>query len=482
MIDSADLLLINPITRRHVPAFIPNGLLWVASVVREKGFSVRVIDRNCDDADVAEILRTVRPKVVGLSVLTGGVILDAIVQAKLVREVLPGAIIVWGGLHPTLFPEAVLVEPYVDHIVMGEGEVPMAELMDNLLRGRGRIEEILNVGTKINGQIRLNPLRPFVDMDALPYPAFDLIDMSRYYLLRPYAKKTVCLMTSRGCPYNCAFCYNKKANRSTWRGMSASRLIGLIRHIQKRVSVDGFLFHDDNFDADGRRLKEFCELLIQKKMHIRWEHCSRVNYASFERLAMEKKAGCEMIAYGLESGSERILKLIHKGQTVAQIENAIRLCKKAGISTGVGSIIGYPFETEADLDETLKLFERARPTHIFTTIYNPYPGSDLYDHVIREGLFKEPATLQGQGEIYNIENLDLNMSPISNETLRRVMVKYSTYNLIHEVLDYLRFFNIAGLMVATFNYFKRPGAASRLWGRACDIVHKRRRSCRSHRG
>lgn len=468
------VLLINAITRKHIPAFVPNGLLWIASVLREEGFSVEVYDRNADSRPLETVLSQCRPEIIGISVLTGEVILDAISVSQSIRSLMPKAKIVWGGLHPTLFPKYVLTEEYVDYIIMGEGEYPMSELTGYLLKGKGNLKDILNLGYQSNGEIILNPLRDFIDMNKLPFPAFDLIRIENYFLFRPYAKRTLCLMTSRGCPYNCTFCYNKKVNFGRWRGLDAMKLVDMIKHIRSRYPIDGFLFHDDNFDANANRLNEFCQIVIKEKLAIKWEHCSRVNYAQKDRLLLEKKAGCEMIAYGLESGSERILKMIKKGQTVAQIENAIRLCKKVGISTGVGSIIGYPFETEADLNETLALFDRLRPTHVFTTIYNPYPGSDLYDYVVENGLFKEPSTLAQQGKIYTVENLELNMSQIPKSALGKIMVKYSTRNLINEVCDYLRFLNFAGLLRASVNYFSRPGAFGRLLSGFRDLFAKKR--------
>ena len=470
-----DILLINAITRKQIPAYVPNGLLWIAGVLREGGFGVQIYDRNTDYCSIEEVLETTKPKMVGVSVLTGGVILDAIKVSKAVRLASSNPYIVWGGLHPTLFPECVLSEDYVDYIVMGEGEYPALELAQHLLEGKHKLIDLKNIGYKSEGKVFLNSLRDFIDMDSLPMPAFDLIQLEKYFLLRPYAKRTICLMTSRGCPYNCTFCYNKKVNKGKWRGLSASKLIDMIIMLQNNYSIDGFLFHDDNFDANSHRLYEFCNTLINKNIKIKWEKCSRVNYAEECRLRLEKKAGCEIIAYGIESGSERILKIIKKGQTVSQIENAIKLCKRIGISTSVGSIIGYPFETEEDLKKTLSLFNRLKPTHVFTTIYNPYPGSDLYEYVKIQGLFKEPSTLEEQGNLYNLENLELNMSSISSQTLRKIIYKYSTKNLINEIIDYMRFFNLKGLIKATMNYSLRPGALKRIIATFTDIFKFQKR-------
>ncbi|MDP2943889.1 MAG: radical SAM protein [Candidatus Omnitrophota bacterium] len=466
---NTDVLLINAITRKHIPAYLPNGLLWIAAVLRENGFSVGVYDRNVDTRDVREVLQKFRPKIIGISVLTGGVILDAIYLSKTIRDVCGNSKIVWGGLHPTLFPGYVLNEEYVDYIAMGEGEYPMLELTECLLKSKNELRDIQNIGYKDADEIKINPQRGFIDMDKLPMQAFDLVDMQNYFLFRPYARKTVCIMTSRGCPYNCSFCYNKKANERKWRGLSAQKVVDTIKFVKVKYNVDGFLFYDDNFDANPIRLKEFCKILIDNEINIRWEHCSRVNYAEKERLSLEKKAGCSLISYGLESGSERILKLINKEQTVPQIQNAIRLCKNFGISTATGSIIGYPFENEEDLKETLGLFERIRPTHIFTTIYNPYPGSDLYDYVVENKLFKEPPTLQEQGKLYSIENFDLNMSSIPKELLRKVYTKYAVRNLANEVLDYMRFRNFVGLTSVIGNTIFRAGVLEGIANRIRDI-------------
>jgi len=468
---SCDVLLINAITGRAKPAYIPNGLLYVAAVLRENGITVKVYDRNTETLDTKSILDKYDPRIVGISVLTGEVILDAINVSKLIRKDrnIP---IVWGGLHPTLFPKYVLSERYVDYIVMGEGEYPMVELAECILRNKSKLEDIKNVGYKSNEEIRLNPLRDFIDMEKLPMPAFDLINMANYFLYRPYSKRNVNINTSRGCPYNCAFCYNETVNKRKWRGISARKIVDQIRYLQLKHNIGGVFFHEDNFDANPSRLKEFCDLMINEKINVKWSHLSRVNYAEKKRLVLAKNAGCESIAYGLESGSERILKLINKRQTVTEIENAINLCREAGIQTAVGSIIGYPYENAEDLKMTLDLFEKVKPDIIFTTIFNPYPGSDLYDYVVKNALFNEPKTLEEQGKLYSVSNVELNMSEIPNEYLEEIIHKYAFRNYMNEAKAYIKYRNFLGLFLVSSSQLVKLGVIKVLINRFFEVLRK----------
>jgi len=444
-----DVLLINARSWERVPSYIPNGLCYMSSILRDEGIKVGIHDRNVDRTDIKQVIADKKSRIYGISVLTGKVILDAIDISVAIRQVCPDAIIVWGGLHPTLFPEAVLRENYVDYIVMGEGEYPFFEFTKGILSNTLNRKEIKNLGYKNEGRIVLNEIRPFIDMEKLPFPAWDLLpDMKNYFLLRSYGRRAVNLNTSRGCPHNCSFCYNAGVNNRRWRGMSAEKVVAQIEHLCKEYGIDSVFFHEDNFDANKKRVIRYCNLLLEKKIKIRWEHFSKVNYADGEQLRLEKKAGCALISYGLESGSDRILKIIHKDQTREDVKKAIDLCRKAGIAAAVSTIIGYPMEERQELDETLSLLKEIKVQNVFPQIFNPYPGSELFKYVVERKIFTMPSTLKEQGEAYSVDNVALNMSRIPSGYLSGIIKSYETYNIRNEVFAYLREMNILGLMRA----------------------------------
>jgi len=230
--------------------------------------------------------------------------------------------------------------------------------------------------------------------------------------------------------------------------MSAEKVVAQIEHLCKEYGIDSVFFHEDNFDANKKRVIRYCNLLLEKKIKIRWEHFSKVNYADGEQLRLEKKAGCALISYGLESGSDRILKIIHKDQTREDVKKAIDLCRKAGIAAAVSTIIGYPMEERQELDETLSLLKEIKVQNVFPQIFNPYPGSELFKYVVERKIFTMPSTLKEQGEAYSVDNVALNMSRIPSGYLSGIIKSYETYNIRNEVFAYLREMNILGLMRA----------------------------------
>ncbi|MCK4326722.1 B12-binding domain-containing radical SAM protein, partial [bacterium] len=300
---SIDLLLINAKSRDALPGYLPYGLLWIAAVVRKEGYEVRIYDRNVEKVNLKKILNRYQPKVVGISCLTGPVIDDAIEISKSIKRKAKEIHIVWGGLHPTIFPYHVLKKKYVDYIVVGEGEYPISELLEYFLKKEGKLEKIKNLGYKENGRIRLNPQRDFICLDKLPLPAWDMVDIEKYYQQKFYSSRVITLNTSRGCPFRCTFCYNQAVNRGKWRGMSAEKIIEHIKFLRSRYGINGFQIYDDDFDANKNRLIEFCNFLLKEEEKILWQHFSRVNYARADILRLEKEAGCQLIEYGVESGS-----------------------------------------------------------------------------------------------------------------------------------------------------------------------------------
>jgi len=439
------VLLINARTGAGAPAYIPSGLCSVGAVLRGGGIECEILDRSVDFTDMREVARQRDVAIYGISVLTGPVILDAIEVSRAIKTNNPDAIVVWGGLHPTICPDSVLNEGYVDYIVRGEGEYPMLELCEHLFHKRGELSQIQNLGYRVDGRQVLNPVRPWIDLEKLPLPAWNMLTMENYFLTKHYAYRAVNLNTSRGCPHRCSFCYNEAVNKRKWRGVSAGRIIEMIEYMQKRHGVDGVFFHEDNFDVSRKRLVEFCNLLLEKRIDIKWEHFSRVGYVTEERLALEKKAGCAVIAYGIESGSDKLLDEMAKDQTVEDVLRAAKIWQKVGMRVAVGIMIGYPDQTVEEVDKSLALVETIKPFLAFPSMYNPYPGTPLFDQVIQRGLFQFPTRLEDQGKIYDLWNFDLNTSRIPKAYLVQIYNRYTFRNSINEFLGYFRYRNFAGL-------------------------------------
>lgn len=428
-----DVLLVNPRSFTTIPSYLPYGLLYIAGFLREKGIDVEIYDSNVEQRDFHLFLNEKRPKIAGFSVLSGPCISDAIKKSRIAREVLKDSFIVWGGIHTTIFPDCVLKQPYIDYIVINEGEYSTWELCKRLLNNNYEVSDILNLGYKENGKLVKNMVRPFVNMDTLPLPAWDLVPMEKYIHNKFYSDRTTTLHTSRGCPWSCTYCYNELVNFRRWRGLSPEKILEQILYLKEEYRIKGFQFYDDEFDANPKRVIAFCNLLLKEKISIKWAHYSRTNLADEERFDLEKKAGCCFVEFGVESGSPRILEKIRKDQSVENIKNAFDICHKVGLKAGAMFMVGLVTETKDDVNMTVNLVKSLKAHQTINTIYRPYPGSELFDLCKSKGLFNLPDELDAQGEAFNISTTTVNVSNVETEYLQSIHAMFDLNNIVNEI-------------------------------------------------
>lgn len=363
----------------------PLGLMFVAAVVRQAGHEVKIIDRNIDYFPLYKTKRF-KPDLVGISSFTGPMILDAIRVSKRIKEIFGDEFpVVWGGIHPSLLPEQTLENPYIDFIVRGEGEHTFLELVEAIEQGK-ELEGIKGIGYKKNGRIILNEERPFIEnLDELPLLPWDIVRAEKYFAIE------VVIVTSRGCPHNCAFCYNQKFNKRRWRAWSAERTLTEIAKIEEITSNRRLKFHDDNFTVNKKRFykimeglsSEYTLYLEARAEHIDEEFLSRLD--KFRRV---------WLFIGVESGSKRLLEKMNKGTTHDHIRNAYRLCRaKKNIFTTTSVILGLPTETPKELQMTLELVEELCSDWATYCLYTPYPGNRFYEEIIAGGAFRPPESL-----------------------------------------------------------------------------------------
>lgn len=410
------IALIMPNTRNVQGTTCPPlGLIFVAAVLREKGHIVSIFDRNIDFF-VFTKLKKFKPDIIGLSALTGPMLLDVVEIAKRAKamfgETFP---VVMGGVHASLLTEQTLENQFVDYVVIGEGEYTFAELVE-AIENKKDVSRILGLGYKREGKIVINKRRPLIEnLDEIPLLPWDLVDYKTYF------KFDVVLVTSRGCPYRCTFCYNLGFNEARWRGMSTERTIEEIKNIEKLTKNKNLKFHDDNFAADKNRFYKILDYLSPDyNLFIE----TRINYVDEEFLKKFKKFKNVWLYFGVESGSQRILNKMKKAITIDQIKNAFQLCNKHNIRTTASVVLGSPTETEEELEMTLKLLDEIKPTRYTYCLYTPYPGSPLFDEIVADGSFKPPTTLEGwAGFTVDIGKADLdvaNLSAVSSKKLKQL--------------------------------------------------------------
>lgn len=456
MLRSVDVLLINPKSwTGRPPSYLPYGLLFIAAYLRENGYDVSIYDRNVDGRGLHEVMEMTTPKVVGLSVLTGPVIIDAVEISKKVKAMYSGVTVVWGGLHPTIFPTHVIKKDYIDFIITGEGEAPLKELLDVIQRDSGKLEDIANLVYRDN-EVRIirNPERDFIDLDSLPLPAWDLVDIPKYLQNKFYANRVLTINTSRGCPYRCAYCYNQAVNHRRWRAVKAGRIIDYIDHLQKEHDVRGFQIYDDSFDVSAKRVREFCGLLLEGKRNILWQHFSRVNFADRDLLRFEKQAGLRFIEYGLESGSPRMLEFMEKDQTTGMVTNAYGICSELNIASGALFMVGLPTETPEDVQETIRLVSSIKAHSTINTIYKPYPATRFFDYCIENDLFSLPEDIEDHGHIYGLDDTMINVSQTPSDVLSRVYDNFAFNNVKNELSLCLKHGNLGLIAYHLKNRFR----------------------------
>jgi len=411
------------------PSPLPYGLLTIAATA-EINHKVRIYDRNKDPRSIQEAL-SFGPDVVGVSVMTGPCILDAIQISEAAKSYDPDVTVVWGGIHPTFLPAQVLANPNVDYVLKGHADLSFPMLLDLFESGK-RLDSVPGLVQKIGRRVHENEEMPFIsDLNALPFPAWHLVDVKKYFR-SPYGRsRGINVNTSRGCPFNCAYCYNLRFNRRQYTSLDAPKVIEQILYLQERYGIDYINFLEDNFTCNRARLRSICNTIISEKIDISWECESRVGYLKNEDYELMKAAGCVAIGFGVESGSPRILRLLRKGITPEQTVDTFRQLARIGLMAHAYVMVGLPTETIDDFKMTLKLIRRISPrSYTDMMMYRPYPGTDLYDYCVREGLFSPPANLEGWADTSDLHSWTHNLSLVPDDLIMEAMIENRKRNRI----------------------------------------------------
>jgi radical SAM superfamily enzyme YgiQ (UPF0313 family) len=222
-------------------------------------------------------------------------------------------------------------------------------------------------------------MKNFIEnLDSLPIPSRELIDMKKYSAhLKTQNTPATTIMTSRGCPFQCIYC-SKPITGSKLRSVSPENVIKEIEHLINNYGIKEIIFYDDSFTLDRERAIKICDLIIQKNIRIKWQCETRVNLVDEGLLKKMKQAGCATIAYGIESGSNRVLNILKKGITTEQIKTAVGMTKKAGIQTIGYFMLGIPGETEKEITQTINFAKSLSLDFAQFAIATAYPGTELY--------------------------------------------------------------------------------------------------------
>jgi anaerobic magnesium-protoporphyrin IX monomethyl ester cyclase len=360
----------------------PLGITTLGAVLKEQGHQVRCHDTSFDP-DLERVkaeLAAFRPDLVGLSTLTD----FFAAAAELIRYAKSlGAITVMGGPHPTIAPQKSLEAiPELDYAVMGEGEQTLTQLVAQTLDPA----EITGLAFRRGGEIIINPPRPAeVDLDSLPIPDRDLLDVEPLYL----KSRAINLHVSRGCPYRCRFCqptlermFGKKL-----KFRSPGLVIAELKQLHARYGITDFFFHDDTFTANRRWLAELVAAIQAAGLdRFRYVVNSRVDTFSEEAARLLRAMGCYYVLFGIESGSQKVLDSLDKGATVEQARAAFALCRRFGFRTHAYVMLASPEEDAESLQATEDLIAELKPHTVHISICTPLLGTRLAEDCQTKGM------------------------------------------------------------------------------------------------
>jgi anaerobic magnesium-protoporphyrin IX monomethyl ester cyclase len=422
------MILIQPYTGTWDEMSVrhPEGLLAVAAVPVDKGYDVRLIDQRVTSTFEQDLDEAVGPetKLIGLTAITGQQIKYALKVTKLVKERYPNVPICWGGVHATLVPEQTASHPLVDFCVVGDGDLVFCELYEHLRDGksleglRGIVYKEKDGAVHSNvGQVELKTVTEegsymvlrkngsadvIRDLDSLPELPYQLLDMDSYNVFfTEDGRKSATMNTSRGCPFRCKFCSDPVLNEGKWRGFSAERVLEKVDNLYNEHGIRMIYFQDDYFPGSKRRFIEVLEGLKKYNRDIGWctlgiraDTLSKLNDEQWDLLY---ESGCHSLEIGIESGNERVIKLVNKAETLDEMRESNLKLAKYDIKVKYTMIVGFPGETEEEIMDTVKFameLERDNP-NCYSLIFPfmPIVGTPFYYDALDIG-FKNPETLE----------------------------------------------------------------------------------------
>jgi anaerobic magnesium-protoporphyrin IX monomethyl ester cyclase len=361
----------------HHPLLLPLSLAYLAAVLKREGHEVKVIDCPACEINHEQLkkeLSTFDPALVGITSTTPNIV-SALKSASAAKEASPDIKVIIGGPHVTFRDKETLTEnPAVDVVVRGEGELTMLELAQKAPYTKD-LTGVNGITIRHNGDVVRTAPRAFIqNLDELPRPAYEFFNLEKYKL---YGKQFMPILTSRGCPFQCAFCVTTQLFGAPWRHRSAKNVVDELEWLKKDLGADGISFYDDTLTLDKQRLFDICDAMAERKLELPWGCQTRVDQVNTEILTRMKLACCNEVSFGVESGCQKTLDKVHKKTSVQQNIDAVKLAKNEGLFVAVSALVAYPGETLDDVKQTIDLLRKMQPDDAYICIATPYPGTEL---------------------------------------------------------------------------------------------------------
>jgi anaerobic magnesium-protoporphyrin IX monomethyl ester cyclase len=416
------VVLYQPRCEGHI---LPLALVHIGSMFPAE--RVVIIDGRIEadpEGRIAELAP--RATVLGMSVLTGAPILDALKMSGVAKRANPDLPVLWGGWHPSLLPQQCLASPLVDACVIGQGERTFVETVAALDAGRAW-DGIAGLVFRRGDEIVRNSLRPLADVNQFPPARFELLDLPRYFKFRGRRRLDYC--SSQGCPFVCSFCADPQVYRQRWSGLRPERVVAEIGEHARRYDLEQVFFNDDLFFVDLKRTEAICRGLIENGVRVQWFGTGRADLLrrlTDDQLRLIKESGCYKVNVGAESGSPEMLKKIRKGTLVEEVIETAEKLHRFGIGARFSFIAGFPEEPPESLADTYRTVKALRQidggfeTPIY--FYAPYPGTELAERMPAQG-FTAPAALEDWRDV----DLDHSIGAWISPSVRKWVPRYNFY-------------------------------------------------------
>jgi len=397
----------------------PLGIAYLAAVLKQNNFDVSILDMHIlalNPEDIIGHYRKETPRIIALSATTP-TFPNAVKIAKLIKAWDEKTIVVLGGVHATCLPDECVAFECFDYIVVGEGELTMLELVNSLIHKSIPIEAVNGLVFKSGNEIHATKPRQWLEnLDSLPLPARELLDIDSYY-------QKGSIISSRGCPYHCNYCSCAVIAGHTYRVHSVDYVLNEIEFLMNHYDIKHFDFHDDTFNFYSERVFDFCRKVKERQLEFHWGCFCRVTNFNDEIAQAMKDSGCNVIQFGVEAGNQTVLDSIKKKIRLDEIEKAVASAKKAKIeSISCGFIIGHAQDTEETINQTIDFgvrLSKIGASNLTISILTPYPATEVYNNLGKNGI----KLLTKNWEQFIFSRVVIEHKNITQEKLRELYVK-----------------------------------------------------------
>lgn len=411
------VLLINPepgFYNGSASSSAPLGLLSIATYLSQHEYTVKIYDRTIKHEPLKKVLDSFYPDIVGVSYISFKPVIDALEISKVCKKrCIP---VVWGGQMASLLPEKTIESGFVDYVIMGEGEITWLDLLNTLQKGSS-LKNVDGLAFKENGEIIINKCRELANLADLPIIDWSFVDIEKYFQPIFMCKKMMYICFSKGCFGNCSFCINEPFHHCTYRKRPLEYVFEEIEYLIKNYMMDGVYIAAELFCKNNSEMYDFCEMKKNKSLDFKWGCQTRIGIFGKDDFQYMYDNGCRWLFFGIESGSEKMLKGVNKSINLNLVPETFSSCAKAGIVTIASFMIGLIDETYEDIMKSIDLALNLDSAMYTFSCLAPCPGSEVLNYVTKNRNFTAPEKMIDYANVRYIDEPDPNFSKIPSKDL-----------------------------------------------------------------